>query len=35
MGTLEEVWEESGFSQLDDFWKSRKPVAEENLALTL
>ena len=35
MGTLEEVLEESGFSKFDDFWESRKPVAEENLALAL
>ena len=35
MGTLEEVLEESGFSKRDDFWESRKPVAEENLALAL
>ena len=35
MGTLEEVLEESGFSQFDDFGESRKPVAEENLALAL
>lgn len=35
MGTLEDVLEESGFSKFDDFWESRKPVAEENLALAL
>ncbi|MCL5422322.1 MAG: type II toxin-antitoxin system HicB family antitoxin [Nitrospirae bacterium] len=35
MGTLEEVLEESGFSKIDDSWKSRKPVAEEDLALAL
>ena len=32
MGTLEEVLEESGFSKIDDSWKSRKPVVEEDLA---
>ena len=26
MGTLEEVLEESGFSKINDSWKSRKPV---------
>jgi predicted RNase H-like HicB family nuclease len=35
MGTLKDVLEESGFSKLDDSWESRKPVAEENLALAL
>jgi predicted RNase H-like HicB family nuclease len=35
MGTLEEVLEESGFSKINDSWKSRKLVAEENLALAL
>ena len=35
MGTLEEVLEESGFSKINDSWKARKPVAEENLALAL
>ena len=32
---LEYVLEESGFSKSDDLWESRKPVAEENLALAL
>jgi len=35
MGTLEEVLEESGFSKVNDSWKSRKPVSEEDLALAL
>ena len=35
MGTLDEVLEESGFSKINDSWKSRKPVAEENLAFAL
>lgn len=35
MGTVEEVLEESGFSMVNDSWKSRKPVAEEDLALAL
>jgi len=34
MGTLEDVLEESGFSKINDSWKSRKPVAEEELAVT-
>ncbi len=35
MGTLEEVLEEAGFTKVDDSWKSRRPVAEEDLALAL
>lgn len=35
MGTLEEVLEESGFSKIDDSWKSRKPVVEEDLAFAV
>ncbi len=35
MGTLEEVLEESGFSKIKGSWKSRKPVAEEDLAFAL
>jgi predicted RNase H-like HicB family nuclease len=35
MGTLEDVLEESGFSKINDSWESRKPVAEEDLALAL
>lgn len=35
MGTLEDVLEESGFSKTDDSWVSRKPVAEEALALAI
>ena len=35
MGTLEEVLEESGFLKVNNTWVSRKPVAEENLALAL
>lgn len=35
MGTLEDVLEESGFSRINDFWRSRKPIAEEDLALAL
>jgi len=35
MGTLEDVLEESGFSRINDSWESRKPVAEEDLALAL
>ena len=35
MGTLDDVLEEAGFSKINDSWKSRKLVAEENLALAL
>jgi len=35
MGTLETILEESGFSKINDSWESRKPVAEEAVALTL
>lgn len=35
MGILEEVLEESGFSKINDSWESRRPVAEEELALAL
>jgi len=35
MGTLEDVLEESGFLKINDSWKSRKPVAEEDLALAI
>jgi len=35
IGTLEEVLEESGFSKINDIWQSRKPVAEEDLALAV
>lgn len=35
MGTLEDVLEESGFSMINDSWVSRKPVAEEALALAI
>jgi predicted RNase H-like HicB family nuclease len=35
MGTLEEVLEESGFSKINDSWKSRKPVVEEDLAFAV
>ena len=35
MGTLEDVLEESGFSRINDSWRSRKPVAEEDLTLAL
>ncbi|MEK6691071.1 MAG: type II toxin-antitoxin system HicB family antitoxin [Nitrospinota bacterium] len=35
MGTLEDVLEESGFSKVDDFWKLRKPIAEEDLAFAV
>ena len=35
MGTLEEVLEESGFSKINDSWKSRKPVVEEDIALAV
>jgi predicted RNase H-like HicB family nuclease len=35
MGTLEDVLEESGFLKINDLWKSRKPVAEEELAVAL
>jgi predicted RNase H-like HicB family nuclease len=34
MGTLEEVLEESGFSKINNSWESRKPIVEENLALS-
>lgn len=35
MGTIEDVLEESGFSKVNDIWESRKPIAEENLALAI
>ena len=35
MGTLEDVLEESGFSKINNSWKLRKPVAEEDLALVV
>lgn len=35
IGTLEEVLEESGFLRTDDSWVTRKPVAEEALALAI
>ncbi|MCP5104148.1 MAG: type II toxin-antitoxin system HicB family antitoxin [bacterium] len=35
MGTLNEVLEESGFLKMEDAWHSRRPVAEENLALAV
>mgnify|MGYP001613164454 CR=1 FL=1 len=35
MGTLDDVLEEAGFSKINNSWKSRKLVAEENLALAL
>ena len=35
MGTLEEVLEEAGFSKIDDSWKSRKPLIEEDLAVAV
>ncbi len=35
MGTLEAVLEESGFSKVNDSWKSRKPIVEEDLALAV
>lgn len=35
MGTLIEVLEESGFLKVEDTWQSRRPVAEENLALAV
>ncbi len=35
MGTLEDVLEESGFSKINNSWKSRKPIAEEDLAVVL
>lgn len=35
MGTLQEILEESGFFRSGDEWKTRKPVAEEELALAL
>lgn len=35
MGTLEDVLEESGFSKINNSWKSRKPLAEEDLALAV
>jgi predicted RNase H-like HicB family nuclease len=35
MGTLDEVLEESGFSKVNDFWESRKPLVEEDLAFAL
>ncbi len=35
MGTLEEVLEESGFEKVGNTWESRKPVAEEQLAIAV
>ena len=35
MGTLEEVFEESGFSKVNNSWTSREMVAEESLALAV
>jgi predicted RNase H-like HicB family nuclease len=35
MGTLEDVLEESGFLKTNNIWESRKPIAEENIALAL
>ncbi len=35
MGTLEEVLEESGFSKINDSWKSREPVVEEDIAFAV
>ncbi|MBI5199938.1 MAG: type II toxin-antitoxin system HicB family antitoxin [Nitrospirae bacterium] len=35
MGTLEDVLEESGFSKINNSWRPRKPIAEEDLALVL
>jgi len=35
MGTLDDVLEESGFYKINDSWESRKPVAEEELAVAL
>ena len=35
LGTLDEVLEESGFLRVENTWQSRKPVAEENLALAV
>jgi predicted RNase H-like HicB family nuclease len=35
MGTLNEVLEESGFLRVENTWQSRRPVAEENLALAV
>jgi predicted RNase H-like HicB family nuclease len=35
MGTLDEVLEESGFLRVENTWQSRRPVAEEKLALAV
>lgn len=35
MGTLEEVLEEAGFSKIGDIWESRKPIAEQKMALMI
>jgi len=35
MGSLQEVLEESGFSQIGDSWQARKPLIEEDLALAM
>ena len=35
MGTLDDVLEESGFLRVKNTWQSRKPVAEEDLALAV
>ena len=35
MGTLEDVLEESGFSNTNGLWESRKPIKEESFTLAL
>lgn len=34
MGTLEEILEESGFSQEGDSWVSREPIVKEKLTIS-
>jgi len=35
MKTLQEVLEEAGFVEKNDFWEPRQPVMEENLAVAM
>jgi predicted RNase H-like HicB family nuclease len=35
LGTLEEVLEESGYIKIGDVWKIKKPIVEQELALSI
>ena len=35
MGTLDEVLEEAGFSRTDGSWEPRRPVLEDEIALSI